>query len=313
MTVGGRGGSDITLSPLDGGQSKTSTSAHEFVHTRQRNIWQAGWYGMIWYNSIEHVGQHEKQGLSRSWRQLTRKTLDMANYTPGIGAVGTYFARNEEMQARMQEILAMGYQQWQKMPLNKTELWAALINFGMSPPKAVREHMETPEGKDALAEFKVLESIRKSMAGTVGTFKTIQAWAGDDDVKQALWDVQYPLLYGELLEMYGDIPGRARMKLGSNPRPSIEISSYLKSFAGRMPEEHAWDIARKIPNDQVIPLVNNLIHLASGLHDIKNNNSPIARRRKKLFTGCPLFAGSSGHKRGVFATGTGEYSQLFGT
>lgn len=235
---------------------------------------------MIWYNSIEHVGQHEKQGLSRSWRQLTRKTLDMANYTPGIGAVGTYFARNEEMQARMQEILAMGYQQWQKMPLNKTELWAALINFGMSPPKAVREHMETPEGKDALAEFKVLESIRKSMAGTVGTFKTIQAWAGDDDVKQALWDVQYPLLYGELLEMYGDIPGRARMKLGSNPRPSIEISSYLKSFAGRMPEEHAWDIARKIPNDQVIPLVNNLIHLASGLHDIKNNNSPIARRRK---------------------------------
>lgn len=257
--VGGRGGDEITLNPIYPVRLNTSTSSHEYVHTRQRHINNAGWYGVVGYNNITDVGQYDKSRLMRFWRQVARKGVDIINYGPGVGSVSSYYAQNCEIQARMHEVMVTGYQQWGKLPASKIEFWAAMVNFDADAPESVIKALDTEEGRKALADFKVMSPLKSLSSSEVSVFKSITSWAGDKDVIDALWHAQYPLIYGELLEFYGDIPGRARMGLGSNPRPAIEVMATLKEASGKLSEKQAKDLAQTIPPDLAASFINNLI------------------------------------------------------
>ncbi|HRQ60792.1 MAG TPA: ankyrin repeat domain-containing protein [Alphaproteobacteria bacterium] len=275
--IGGRGGEKITVNPLSPVRLSSSTLSHEYVHTRQRDITETGWDGLVEYNAIHYVGQFQKTLLARGWSEIKRGVVDIATYSPGVGSVSSYYAKNNEIQARMHEILATGFQQWGKLPVTKIEFWAAMANFGMKLPPSVMAALDTEEGQKALRDFKTMKPLQSCRASQVSVFQDIERWVGDADVKEALWHTHYPLIYGELLEFYGDIPGRARLGLGHNPRPAIEVMAELKAASDDISEETAQELAAKIPPDLAAAFINNLIK-RYGEHGEGHGNAMLVTR-----------------------------------
>jgi hypothetical protein len=222
---------------------------HEFIHTRQQYSDKSGWTRQNHGNDVEHVGMHELSKLKKMWRQTVRACHNAAAVvTTGASTVGDYYARNVEMQARMHEALAYGYVQWQRLPTDRLELSAALVNLGFDAPKSVIAGLNaTDDGRRALEGFKVMPSIRAEVSGTVSTFNRVHDYIGEVDVQEAMWEAKYPLLYGELIEFYGDKMGRERLGLGENPRPAIEALYALKAYDGVLCDVGAQELAERVP------------------------------------------------------------------
>lgn len=185
--------------------------------------------------------------------------------------IKNYYARNNEMQARMHEILAAGYLEWEIMPTTKTELWAAMHNMGVDTPDSILQHLEqTEEGRAALEKFFVHPAIQNNIAGVVGTFNDIQDYLDSDKLVEATWQKHYPMLCGELLEFYGDIPGRARMDAGINPRPVLEAISAVMEHEDALSEEQVEALSASIPAELATLYINNLI-----IHDHHYNDDKL--------------------------------------
>ncbi|MBK9585772.1 MAG: hypothetical protein KA099_06620 [Alphaproteobacteria bacterium] len=238
----------------------SDTASHEFAHTRQHHIEKGGWRGKPSGNDILQAGLSEKPTIARYWREANRFIKDISALLKQRFPVDGYFAETKEMQARMHEMLAVGYAQWQKLPTTRTELWAALSNMGVEPTEAIRKQLEESEdGKKALADFAVTPAIAARVAHVASTFNNIASHVGEADVKEGLWVSHYPALYGELLEFYGDGPGRARMGLGQNPRAAIEAVRTIRSNETEMSESEATQIAASIPPASAAPFLNKVM------------------------------------------------------
>ncbi len=234
---------------------------HEFVHTRQHYSNHSGWIRNNDENDIDHVGINDLSKPRRIWRTAARAYYNIATgMKTKAGTISNYYAKNIEIQARLHEILAHGYSQWERLPTSKTELSAALINLGLDAPASILDELNSTEkGLKALKDFSVLPSIKDSISGTVQTFNRIHKYTGETDVQEAIWDNKYPLLYGELIEFYGDKLGRERMEMGTNPRPVIEVMYALKKHDGTMTKEHAKDLAEQVPASLATPFLNSVI------------------------------------------------------
>lgn len=234
---------------------------HEFIHTRQHHREKSGWFSPLSGMDLQSIGMQDKSSLQRFWRDTVRTARDISTALDHRGRTTSgYFSDKKEMQARMHEMLAVGYAQWQKLPQNRTELWAALYNMGVEPTEEVGKWMrESEEGRKALTDFAVNPSISARVAGDASTFNNIASHVGEDDVKQGLWLCHYPSLYGELLEFYGDGPGRARMGLGHNPNAAIEALKTINSENAELSEEKALQIADSVPAHNASPFLNALI------------------------------------------------------
>jgi hypothetical protein len=234
---------------------------HEFIHTRQHHSDHSGWIRNNDGNDIEYVGMHDLSKSRQIWRKAVRTYRDAT--TAVLARTGTtsgYYARNVEIQARMHEILAYGYAQWQRLPVSKIELWAALNNMGLKAPASILYELNnTAAGQKALEDFKVLSGIKSTVSRTVSAFNRIHDYAGEPEIQEALWAAKYPLLYGELIEFYGDKMGRERMGMGSNPRPAIEVFYELKKHVSPMTHATAQELASHIPPSVAAAFLNNII------------------------------------------------------
>lgn len=233
--------------------------AHEFIHTRQHYYDNGRWSRLNRDNNIQYVGMNELPLHRRLLRQAIRFEQNFSlDALLGAGNVESYYAQHIEMQARMHEVLAEAYADWQKLPTSKIELWAALANCGFDTPDAIRDELDnTQSGRIALREFKLLPSIQASVTRTVSTFNNVQKYAGEKDIQEGLWRTQYPLMYGELLEFYGDVPGRARMGMGANPRPAIEALYAIKGQD--IDDTEAWQLSESFSPALAMDFLNNAI------------------------------------------------------
>lgn len=235
---------------------------HEFIHTRQNYSDHSGWIRNNRHNDVDWVGMGELSKSQKMWRKAARTYHDVTTaIQTKAGTTSGYYANNVEMQARMHEILSYGYTQWQRLPTNTIELSAALVNLGLKAPASVLDELNSSEeGRKAIVDFKVIPSIKSKVSGTVSTFDRVHDYVGEPDVQQALWTAKYPLLYGELMEFYGDKLGRERMNMGTNPRPAIEVLYELKTHSETpLTSEKAKEMADRIPAPLAATFLNNLI------------------------------------------------------
>lgn len=128
--------------------------------------------------------------------------------------VGRYLSQDCEVQARMHEIMSAGYAVWNKMPETPTAFYAAMGNCGAKLPDSVLHQLETPEGRRALRDFAVPPALRRKIAPTVRDINRVYDYAALPQAQEKFWRLAMPALYGDMLELYGDTRGRARMGLG---------------------------------------------------------------------------------------------------
>ncbi len=115
-----------------------------------------------------------------------------------------YFSQGIEIQARLHEILTEGYAKaWHRLPATRDELWQALRAAGLKMPPEVRGALdgEWSSGFQVPVAVGKINSLLDSLS---------------DKGKAAFWTDALPALYADLIEMYGDKPGRSRFGLGEN-------------------------------------------------------------------------------------------------
>ena len=131
-----------------------------------------------------------------------------------------YAAKDIEVQARLAQILLQGYRTWQRMPSDRLELWAALAGFGVRLHReAEMQLLETKEGMETLRAFAfplIRDKDRRGASAHAGAgLARIAETARAAGTLRVLHEVAVPLLYGHLIEGWGDRLGRARMNLPS--------------------------------------------------------------------------------------------------
>lgn len=233
---------------------KSSTLGHEAAHVLQGDhSYRAQEYLGHDYSRITPpsndyvqaaIDQHFaldqlKSRLRKAWKKATKKDEQK------IETYAAYLARGIEVQARIHEIMLAGYPRWGRLPATTEELQSALIAAGLTPPKQLRTQLQSlPDHKTRRETFKhwkplanrLLSSLywmanRMNMplpaASDINFIQKGLSSAGHVD----FWQATLPKIYADLIEMYGDKPGRARFGLGRN-----EI------HAARL--QHQQDIAR---------------------------------------------------------------------
>lgn len=114
-----------------------------------------------------------------------------------------------EIQARLHEIMADGYQRWGKLPQNPQELMDALIATGIIN--------DSPDSQSSSSIFKEKTSTASSAARDVA--RLIKNIYFSRENKSEFTKIILPSLYVNLLELYGDKNARQRFDLDKNYRP----------------------------------------------------------------------------------------------
>lgn len=229
MKIAGRaslgGDRKIGMNPLtrhflprfSGKSNIASTLGHETAHILQ---------GDHYYRAHEIFGQKNAGSL---WKEIEKPMSDMIAdaafdekyLKPGVtidrtkshdvGNKMAYLTRGVEVQARIHQIVADGYQQWKVLPVTRAELTAALVNMGLKPPKPVMDIMANSQPhREAAARFDIgPQRQSRNVRGAVSNLNYIQEKLTDEG-KAYFWKVALLAIYGDLIEMYGDRYGNER-------------------------------------------------------------------------------------------------------
>lgn len=216
-----------------------TTMAHETVHLLQ---------GDHYWRAKEVFGHKNSQTIWRTQDNATsnliaKEVFDSHTKKPGFlsrifdklsGNLGSsYYQQGIEIQARIHEVVADGYQRWGTMPQNRAELFAALENAGMNvPDKYLAEIQRLPIAEDIEILFQSKKSDGKAKEAINDLNATVKMLT--DEGQDKFWNVAIPAMYSDLIEMYGDGPGRERFGLGINPmremRQSADYTAAQKQF-----------------------------------------------------------------------------------
>lgn len=218
-----------------------TTMAHETAHLLQ---------GDHYWRAKEVFGHENSQKIWRGQNDATsnmlaRDVFDSHTKKPGFlanafnkvaiffGFGSSYYQQGIEIQARIHEVVADGYQRWGTMPGNRAELYAALENAGLNvPDKYLDEIQKSPMVED----IEILFQSKKANGKVSDAVNDLNSTANmlTDEGQDKFWDVTIPAMYSDLIEMYGDEPGRERFGLGINPmremRQSADYTAAQKQF-----------------------------------------------------------------------------------
>ncbi len=207
---------------LPAGRPIASTMGHEATHIMQ------GDYSFHRANDI--FGDEIASAIRAANNNITNPKSDMTVFETLIpdaldhdkmNALSTgqkkrmmYFLEGSEMQARVHEIMAEGYQRWGQMPQNKEQLATALLNSGVEIPKSVKRDLnQSPTINETRAIFD--SGGRPAPSGPARDLNRVQSVMNPEG-KETFWNKTMPGLYSDLIEMYGDKQGRERFGLGHN-------------------------------------------------------------------------------------------------
>lgn len=176
--------------------------------------------------------------LLRAPRTPNRDTLNAAVKDKWNKTVTEYFIQPHEIQARIHEIMAWGYQSWGRLPLNKSEFFAALVGAGLNVPDDIRHDLEnTEEGKQALSDFTINEAPFAHLQYDIDNLNLVFDYAETPELQSDVWNKLYLGLYANLLEMYGDKPGRSRFDLGESKTPLLVAATVINQTSKLGPDE----------------------------------------------------------------------------
>ncbi len=132
-----------------------------------------------------------------------------------------YYAQGIEVQARLHQMMAEGYQQWGRLPQNREELWMAFSCFDFTPPPKVTALLNWQTAVDpSLKDLKKPVAVDHSADHGIQYFYDVLS----APAKQKFWEETLPELYVSLVEMYGDKTARARFGLAGEKTQKVKIT-----------------------------------------------------------------------------------------
>ena len=285
------------------------TFSHEHIHRLQGAEKQTGWLSSISNVNAsflvmlapEYGVRDQVKNLCRTFSRTVTDFQLPWKENP-FGLVKSYLGHETEIQARMHEAMSAGYASWQKLPSTKVELWASLESLGLDIPASVRRNLRTDEGRQARRDFRVSNNARETISHTVEQLNKVQRYAVFSEDKERFWDKALPGIYGNLIELYGDTEGRARMGMGTNPYPAKQILTAASSEEPVTPEQ-ARDLIMNLPPQLSDQLLTALM-ARNADEDVFNGNDQLIAQA--LFehddTRQALFENSSRYTEAVIAT-----------
>lgn len=198
------------------------TMGHEMVHVLQGDhYWRAketlghDASQKIWTNQNDTASnmiandvfsKHQGKGfLQRAFVAATGLVMNNIDYLKS----------GLEIQARIHEALVDGYPRWGALPATKEEFLVAMQDSGLNIPESVRARLDASPGIEAAREkFDTFKFLNPSAAGDLNQVQR----ALTEEGREMFWEETLPALYGDLIEMYGDGPGRERLGLGVNEK-----------------------------------------------------------------------------------------------
>lgn len=141
--------------------------------------------------------EREKEGLKSNFHASARNKIKKKLH---------YFRKDIEIQARLHEVMADCYQHCGRLPKNLDELWMAFSSFGVKPPADVTRRLEDIPVESSAYDFKVAEvpdfRSRKELQIALHLYS--------EPVQSMFWHKTLPVIYGDLITMYGDREGIRR-------------------------------------------------------------------------------------------------------
>lgn len=221
----------VYMPRLVGRSSVGSTLGHEAVHSLQGDnyyradeIYGAEGAQKIWAAQraptsaliMDDLKAYDKSFRKNVLKRAFHAAARVVSARPGID----YLKTGVETQAFFHEALAAGYRQWGTMPQDMTGLWRALVSMGLTPPEEVKATLDVLP-PDAPAH-KFDKHIHTEAARNLKAIDRSLSHEG----RERFWKVTLPALYADLIEMYGDRPGRARFGFGPNTKGQIQAAVY---------------------------------------------------------------------------------------
>lgn len=195
--------------------SLASTTGHEAIHVLQ-NMNRATSYDpasdRIWYSdATSDLIAFELIALNEITKKSTLQKLSGIFNCLSTWAAGgfSYQSEGSEIQARLHQILAENYPKWGRLPANKTELWLAMRNAGLVTPKEIKKQL------DVVAKDNPDFTRSKGKPGPVSDINTVLRHLAPS-VKILFWEKTLPLLYADLVSMYGDKETAGNLTLSAN-------------------------------------------------------------------------------------------------
>lgn len=233
---------DLVLAFNAAAACTADTISHENIHILQKS--------MIWRGISDCFGQYARHGI----RQMLRS---------GLGPLSAYDAAEDEIQARMHEIVAHHYRERGTIPLNRDEILALLEAEGVDiHPDCTRFLLADPDGCEAMIKFHP-PSYRK------GIFKPDPVRHINRAIAAIAPDHRYrfsadilPGIYGNLLELYGDREGSRR--IGHARNVILDDLFFLQANATRMDTTKMAHIIAAMPPAQAADLCLDLPRMAAG-------------------------------------------------
>jgi hypothetical protein len=194
-------------------RSLTKVMGHEHIHLLQKIDRDTGGTGL---DLLDPVFRKDNRAQTKGWQKWLRNTNAVLSVY-----VTEYLTADYEIQARLHTLMAQGSHRWGTLPKNQTELWVALEDCGLHMPKAVRQELDgrLKDGFNSAAACHTTDTLkgklkrfaRAAFDPDVAELRAAQGSYIKTKLKNELWQFELPVLYGALLEIYGQKDGTAMM------------------------------------------------------------------------------------------------------
>lgn len=182
--------------------------SHELIHILQQSrVSQYNVAALRNANIAPIMRQANGDGTNKPglWRRLRRGWLNFQARRHHKFTIPDYFAKEAEIQARLHQLMVHASAGWERMPVNRGELFAALFNMGLKMPGSIAKKRlkGTKPGKKALKTFRCSKQMRAANARTIAHLNLVYDWLGTRETQSMLFDAVYPGIYADLLRLYG--------------------------------------------------------------------------------------------------------------
>jgi len=179
--------------------------------SRDDSSWDRG--SMSRFNSMQELlfyDSYEGKAKGRASMIFNRKARKKSDFY--------YMKSDMEMQSHLHEILIAGYPEWGRLPSNKDEFLAALSSARLGVHNDIKKYLDSLPQDSSVRDFLKVKMKTSLASGRISSFVKLLS---SDSTRKMFWKKVLPMVYSDLIEMYGDKQGRARFNLGVNKRADL--------------------------------------------------------------------------------------------
>lgn len=234
-----------TIPSLVGKSALSSTLGHEGVHILQGD--NAARAGQIYGDEAMSVARSQMVSGINDASLKVFKDHTNTSFVDNLSASDQrhfhYVKEGIETQARVHQITMEGYQHWGQLPANREELLVAMKDSGMDIPDTIMRELDN---SPTIAQTREIFSTGNTAVHHAANDLNFIQEGLTQEGKIAFWDNAMPELYSDMIEMYGDGPGRARFGLGENIRANLAAGNEIAAgSANSIVSESQWNLIQK--------------------------------------------------------------------